>query len=124
LESALSLLACACLESFLSAWACFGSPGLGFSSPLLSPGFGAGLPSATWSFLSPFGGSPGLAWSFGGLFASACLPCSASFIAPISLFDEIEIEKQSRWIDFQCDDPSIPQGDENLVVRAAKAFFE
>lgn len=47
-----------------------------------------------------------------------------TLIAPISLCDEIEIEKQSRWIDFSCDDPSVPQGDENLVVRAAKAFFE
>ena len=45
-------------------------------------------------------------------------------IAPISLCDEITIEKQSRWIDFSCDDPSIPSGDENLVVSAAKAFFE
>ncbi len=47
-----------------------------------------------------------------------------TLIAPISLFDEIEIERQSRWIDFQCDDPSIPHGDDNLVVRAARAFFD
>jgi 4-diphosphocytidyl-2-C-methyl-D-erythritol kinase len=45
-------------------------------------------------------------------------------IAPISLADRIDIERQSRWIDFSCDDPAIPTGDENLVVRAAKAFFE
>src|SRR2546423_8873762 len=45
-------------------------------------------------------------------------------IAPISLCDKIDIEKQPRWIDFSCDDPSIPGGDDNLVVRAAKAFFE
>jgi 4-diphosphocytidyl-2-C-methyl-D-erythritol kinase len=45
-------------------------------------------------------------------------------IAPISLCDEIEIEKQSRWIDFSCDDPLIPKGNDNLVVRAANAFFE
>jgi 4-diphosphocytidyl-2-C-methyl-D-erythritol kinase len=45
-------------------------------------------------------------------------------IAPISLCDKIDIERQPRWIDFACDDPSIPSGDENLVVRAAKAFFE
>jgi len=45
-------------------------------------------------------------------------------IAPVSLFDEIEIEKQSRWIDFSCDDPSIPKGQGNLVVRAANSFFE
>lgn len=47
-----------------------------------------------------------------------------TLIAPISLADEIKITPQSRWIDFQCDDRSIPQGAENLVVRAAKAFFE
>ncbi len=45
-------------------------------------------------------------------------------IAPVSLCDKIDIEKQGRWIDFSCDDPSVPGGDENLVVRAAKTFFE
>src|SRR5260370_33474914 len=47
-----------------------------------------------------------------------------TLIAPISLADKIDIEKQSRWIDFSCDDPTVPSGAENLVVRAAKAFFE
>lgn len=47
-----------------------------------------------------------------------------TLIAPISLADKIEIELQSRWIDFSCDNRSVPTGDENLVVRAAKAFFE
>ena len=47
-----------------------------------------------------------------------------TFIAPVSLCDRIDIEKQGRGIDFTCDDPSVPTGDENLVVRAAKAFFE
>ena len=47
-----------------------------------------------------------------------------TLIAPISLADKIDIEKQSRWIDFSCDDPTVPSGDENLVVRVAKAFFE
>lgn len=47
-----------------------------------------------------------------------------TLIAPISLADKIEIERQSRWIDFSCDNRSVPTGDENLVVRAAKAFFE
>ena len=47
-----------------------------------------------------------------------------TLIAPISLCDEIEIQRQPRWIDFQCDDRSVPPGDENLVTRAAKAFFE
>ncbi len=47
-----------------------------------------------------------------------------TLISPISLADKIDIERQSRWIDFSCDDPTVPAGDENLVVRAAKAFFE
>lgn len=47
-----------------------------------------------------------------------------TFIVPISLADTLTIEKQARWIDFQCDDPSIPAGEDNLVVRAATAFFE
>jgi 4-diphosphocytidyl-2-C-methyl-D-erythritol kinase len=47
-----------------------------------------------------------------------------TLIAPISLADKIDIERQSRWIDFSCDDPTVPIGDENLVVRAAKVFFE
>jgi 4-diphosphocytidyl-2-C-methyl-D-erythritol kinase len=46
-----------------------------------------------------------------------------TLIAPISLCDEIAIEKQSRWIDFSCDDASLPSGDENLAVQAAKLFF-
>jgi 4-diphosphocytidyl-2-C-methyl-D-erythritol kinase len=49
-----------------------------------------------------------------------------SFIAPISLCDEITIDKKEagQGIDFRCDDPSVPQGEENLVVRAANAFFQ
>ena len=47
-----------------------------------------------------------------------------TLISPISLADKIDIEKQNRWIDFSCDDPTLPFGDDNLVVRAAKAFFE
>jgi len=47
-----------------------------------------------------------------------------TLIAPISLCDKIDIERQSRWIDFSCDDATVPSGDENLIVRAAKAFFE
>src|SRR5437763_15623880 len=47
-----------------------------------------------------------------------------TLISPISLADKIDIERQSRWIDFSCDDPTVPSGDENLVVRAAKGFFE
>jgi len=49
-----------------------------------------------------------------------------TFIAPISLCDEIEIERCSgkQGIKFYCDDPSVPKGDENLAVRAANVFFK
>ena len=49
-----------------------------------------------------------------------------TFIAPISLCDELKIDKNkaAEGVEFRCDDPSVPTGDENLVVRAAKAFFE
>jgi 4-diphosphocytidyl-2-C-methyl-D-erythritol kinase len=48
-----------------------------------------------------------------------------TLIAPISLYDEIGIEKRpEKGIKFRCDDSSVPQGDDNLVVRAAKTFFE
>jgi len=49
-----------------------------------------------------------------------------TLIAPISLYDEIRINKgrSGKGIEFRCDDPSVPQGCDNLAVRAAKAFFE
>ena len=49
-----------------------------------------------------------------------------TLIAPISLCDEIKIEQRSgkQKIAFGCDDPSVPKGEGNLVVRAAKIFFE
>jgi 4-diphosphocytidyl-2-C-methyl-D-erythritol kinase len=48
-----------------------------------------------------------------------------TLIAPITLYDEIEIDKNdSRTeIKFTCNDASVPTGDNNLVVRAAKSFF-
>ena len=48
-----------------------------------------------------------------------------TFISPISLCDQIKIDKNKRGqgISFRCDDPSVPQGGENLAVRAANAFF-
>src|SRR5215472_10020421 len=48
-----------------------------------------------------------------------------TLIAPITLYDEIEIAKNDRIteIKFNCDDASVPTGDNNLVVRAAKSFF-
>ena len=49
-----------------------------------------------------------------------------TLIAPISLCDEVKIEQRSgkQKIAFRCDDPSVPKGEGNLVVRAAKVFFE
>src|SRR5947209_18894940 len=49
-----------------------------------------------------------------------------TFIAPISLYDELKIERRTskQGIEFRCNDPSVPQGDDNLVARAAKAFFK
>src|SRR5947209_5213569 len=47
-----------------------------------------------------------------------------TLIAPMALYDTIEIKKQNRWIDFNCDDPTISAGDDNLVVRAARLFLE
>jgi 4-diphosphocytidyl-2-C-methyl-D-erythritol kinase len=46
-------------------------------------------------------------------------------MAPISVCDEIEIDKDDngKEIKFRCDDPSVPTGDENLAVQAAKSFF-
>ena len=49
-----------------------------------------------------------------------------TFIAPISLCDEIKIVR--RWgkpeILFRCDDPSLPTDEDNIVVRAASVFFQ
>jgi 4-diphosphocytidyl-2-C-methyl-D-erythritol kinase len=48
-----------------------------------------------------------------------------TLIAPISLYDAIGIDQRpEKGIKFCCNDPSVPQGDDNLVVRAAKTFFE
>jgi len=48
-----------------------------------------------------------------------------TFISPISLCDQIKIDKNKRGqgISFRCDDPSVPRGSENLALRAANAFF-
>lgn len=48
-----------------------------------------------------------------------------TLIAPVSLHDEINIErkKSGQEIEFRCDDPSVPRGEDNLVVCAAKSFF-
>src|SRR5438270_22477 len=45
-----------------------------------------------------------------------------TIMAPISLADRLTIERagDDDQIEFSCDDPSLPVGDDNLVVRAAK----
>jgi 4-diphosphocytidyl-2-C-methyl-D-erythritol kinase len=49
-----------------------------------------------------------------------------TLMAPISLCDEIKIEQHSgkQKVAFRCDDPSVPKGEDNIVVRAANLFFE
>ncbi len=49
-----------------------------------------------------------------------------TFMSPISLCDEIEIDRRSgkQEIAFRCDDPLLPKGEDNIVVRAANVFFE
>ena len=49
-----------------------------------------------------------------------------TLIAPISLCDEIKIEQRcgKQKITFRCDDPSVPRGEGNLVLRAANVFFK
>jgi 4-diphosphocytidyl-2-C-methyl-D-erythritol kinase len=48
-----------------------------------------------------------------------------TLIMPITLSDQLEIEKSNSGsqIELHCDDPSVPAGDDNLIVRAAKSFF-
>ncbi len=49
-----------------------------------------------------------------------------TLIAPISLCDEIKIEQRSgkQEIAFRCDDPSVPKGEDNIVVRAVNVFLQ
>ncbi|MDQ3546439.1 MAG: 4-(cytidine 5'-diphospho)-2-C-methyl-D-erythritol kinase [Verrucomicrobiota bacterium] len=48
-----------------------------------------------------------------------------TLMAPISLVDELTIEpnESGEGIAFTTDDPTLPPGEENLVVRAARSFF-
>lgn len=42
---------------------------------------------------------------------------------PVSVFDSLEIGHQSEGdLDFSCSDPSVPSGEDNLVVRAVRLF--
>ncbi|PZR76589.1 MAG: 4-(cytidine 5'-diphospho)-2-C-methyl-D-erythritol kinase [Chthoniobacterales bacterium] len=50
-----------------------------------------------------------------------------TLMAPTSLSDRLTIEKEpdgKKALHFSCDDPSLPAGDDNLVVRAVKIFRE
>ncbi|MEY2538701.1 MAG: 4-diphosphocytidyl-2-C-methyl-D-erythritol kinase [Verrucomicrobiota bacterium] len=49
-----------------------------------------------------------------------------TFIAPISLADQLTFTRaaEGKGIEFYCDDPTVPEGDDNLVVKAARGFFE
>jgi 4-diphosphocytidyl-2-C-methyl-D-erythritol kinase len=49
-----------------------------------------------------------------------------SLMTPISLADELALERGTAGsgILFECDDRSLPEGDDNLVVKAARLFFE
>ena len=46
-----------------------------------------------------------------------------SLMTPISLADELTIEPSDPGISFSCDDQSLPAGEENLVLKAARSFF-
>lgn len=46
-----------------------------------------------------------------------------SLMCPVSIFDTLEIaHREEGGLEFVCDDASLPTGDDNLVVRAAKLF--
>lgn len=45
-----------------------------------------------------------------------------SLMAPISVFDRLEIEHHESDLAFTCDDSTLPAGDDNLIVRAARLF--
>ena len=49
-----------------------------------------------------------------------------TLMTPISLADRLTIETTANEgaVDFSCDDPSLPAGEDNLVVRAVKLFRE
>lgn len=46
-----------------------------------------------------------------------------SLMCPVSIFDTLEIaHRETKGLEFVCDDATLPTGDDNLVVRAAKLF--
>ncbi len=48
-----------------------------------------------------------------------------TLMAPISLCDEVTLTRLAvaNEIRFRCDDPTLPSGEDNLAVRAGRAFF-
>ncbi|MBA3272724.1 MAG: 4-(cytidine 5'-diphospho)-2-C-methyl-D-erythritol kinase [Chthoniobacterales bacterium] len=48
-----------------------------------------------------------------------------TLMAPVSLYDDINIARlpAERGIEFTCDDSSLPLGEENLIVKAARLFL-
>ena len=48
-----------------------------------------------------------------------------TLMAPVSLYDELVLSASDDdgSVEFSCDDPSLPTGEDNLVVRAARLFF-
>jgi len=47
-----------------------------------------------------------------------------TLMSPISLCDELTIEPNESGFSFSCDDASLPADTDNLVVRAARMFFD
>ena len=47
-----------------------------------------------------------------------------TLMVPVSLADTLDVERGGEGIEFSCSDTSLPVDDSNLVVRAAKLFFE
>jgi 4-diphosphocytidyl-2-C-methyl-D-erythritol kinase len=46
-----------------------------------------------------------------------------SLLCPLSIFDTLDLASWADGgIEFTCDDPTLPAGDDNLVVRAARLF--
>jgi 4-diphosphocytidyl-2-C-methyl-D-erythritol kinase len=46
-----------------------------------------------------------------------------TLIVPIGLADKLTMETAGEW-SFSCDDPTVPGDESNLVVRAARLFFQ
>src|ERR1700729_323181 len=48
-----------------------------------------------------------------------------SLVCPLSIFDTLDLaHRDAGELEFTCDDASLPVGDDNLVVRAARLFCE